>query len=238
MKKTLSAVVIILIAASCHVNMSKTIKGNGRMTSEERSVSDLSRIKIRGGINVEVVPGVSLLKVEADENLLRYIETKEENGWIIIKTKDNFNLRSNHPIRVFISTDVISAVNIAGSGSLKGDGKFDGAGALDIDIAGSGDVTLAVNTPKVNVDIRGSGSVTLSGETRNASVDIAGSGNYMAENLLTESTDIDIKGSGDAKVHADNTLDANLLGSGSVYYRGKANVHTNTAGSGRVRPME
>jgi hypothetical protein len=238
MKKILSAVIVILVAASCHVNMNKTVRGNGRMTSEERSVSDLSRIKIRGGINVEVVPGASLLKVEADENLLRYIETIEENGWVIIKTKDNFNLKSNHPIMVFISTDLLSAVNIAGSGSLKGAGKFDGAGALDVDIAGSGDVTLAVNTPKVNIDIRGSGSVTLSGETRNATIDIAGSGNYMAADLLTENTDIDIKGSGDARVHADNTLDATLLGSGSVYYRGRASVHTNTAGSGRVRQME
>jgi hypothetical protein len=237
MKKLLIAFAVILFTASCHVNINKTIKGNGRMSSEERKVSDLSRIKIRGGINVEVVPGTSSLRVEADDNLLRYIETKEEHGWIVIKTRDNVNLKSSLPIRVYISTDELAAVNIAGSGYVKGVGKFTGADRLEVDIAGSGDVVLDVNTPKVRVDIRGSGSVILSGETRDANVDIAGSGNYRAEYLFTENTDIDIKGSGDAKVHADNTLDASVLGSGSVYYRGKANVHTNTAGSGRVRAM-
>jgi hypothetical protein len=237
MKKLLVALAVILSVTSCHVNFNKTIKGNGKMSSEERNVSDLSRIKIRGGVNVEVVPGGSSLRVEADDNLLRYIETKEEHGWLVIKTRDNVNLKSNHPIRVYVSTDVLTAINIAGSGHIKGAGKFNHGDKLDVDIAGSGDVSLDVNTPRVRVDIRGSGSVTLSGETRDANVDISGSGSYWAEYLLTENTDIDIKGSGDAKVHADNTLDASVLGSGSVYYRGKANVHTNTGGSGKVRAM-
>lgn len=237
MKKILFVLFIIAIAASCRVKYNKTVKGNGNMVTQNRSFNDLSRIKIRGGINVEVVPGTASLKVEADENLIRYIETKEENGWIVIKTKDNTNLKSNHPIKVFISTDRIRDINIAGSGYVKGDGKFSGSDRLKIQVAGSGDVELTVNTPNVDVDIRGSGSVSLSGETRNANVDIAGSGDYMAADLLTENTDIDIKGSGDAKIHADNKLDARILGSGSVYYRGKASVHTNSAGSGKVKPM-
>jgi hypothetical protein len=237
MKKILFVLFIITVAASCRVRHNKTVKGNGNMFTESRSFSDLSRIKIRGGINVEVVPGAASLKVEADENLVPYIETKEENGWIVIKTKDNTNLKSKHPIKVFISTDRIRDINIAGSGYVKGDGKFSGADRLNIHVAGSGDVELTVNTPTVDVDIRGSGSVSLSGETRTAKVDIAGSGDYMAQDLLTENTDIDIKGSGDAKIHADNKLDARILGSGSVYYRGRASVHTNSAGNGKVKPM-
>lgn len=207
------------------------------MTTEERAVHDVSRIKIRGGIDVELAPGPSSLKVEADENLLRYIETVEENGWIVIKTKDNMNLRSDNPIRVFISTERINAVHISGSANVKGQGKFSGAEKLDIDVAGSGDVVLDVNTPQINVDIEGSGSVTLSGETKDANIDIAGSCSYRADKLLTENTDIEIKGSGDAKVYADNNLRADVMGSGTVYYRGKARVHSSTAGSGSVKPM-
>jgi hypothetical protein len=236
MKKLIIGLLIIPII-SCHVNIGKRVKGNGRMASEERAVHDVSKIKIKGGINVELVPGPSSLKVEADENLLRYIQTVEENGWIVIKTKDNMNLRSDNPIRVLISTDRVRAVHIAGSGNVKGQGKFSGADKLDIDVAGSGDVVLNVNTPKINVDIEGSGSVTLSGETKDANIDIAGSCSYQAGELLTENTDIEIKGSGDAKVYADNNLKADVLGSGTVYYRGKARVHSSTAGSGSVKPM-
>jgi hypothetical protein len=238
MKKLFPALLIVIIVASCRMHFNKTITGNGNVHSEERNVSNVSRIKIRGGINVEVMPGASSLKVEADDNLLRYIETKDEDGWIVIKTKDNVNLKSNNPIRVYLSTERIRDINIAGSGFVKGAGKFSGAEKLNIEVAGSGDVVLNVNTPKVNVDIRGSGSVTLSGETKDAFVDIAGSGNYMAQDLLTENTDVDIKGSGDARVYADNDLEADILGSGTVFYKGKAHVHSNAAGNGRIKPMQ
>jgi len=228
----------LVIIASCRINRNKTVKGNGTMTSEKRAFSDLSKIKVRGGINVEVAPGASDLRVEADENLLKYIETREENGWLVVKTRDNVNVRSNHPIRVVISTEKIQNVNIAGSGNLKGLGKFNGGSMLDIDVAGSGNVTLDVNTPTVNVDIRGSGTVTLSGETRDASIDIAGSGDYIAQDLLTENTKIEIVGSGDARVFADNRLDTRLIGSGTVYYRGKATVYDKGgAGSGKVKQL-
>jgi hypothetical protein len=238
MKRLLVATLLLITVASCRMHFNKTIKGNGNLRSEERNASNLSRIKIRGGINVEVVPGSASLKVEADENLLKYIETRDEDGWIVIKTKDNVNLKSGNPIRVYLSTDKIRDINIAGSGFVKGSGKFTGADKLNIEVAGSGDVVLAVNTPKVNVDIRGSGSVTLAGETKDANIDIAGSGNYMAQDLLTENTDVAIKGSGDARVYADNNLEADLLGSGTVFYKGKARVHSNAAGSGRIKPME
>lgn len=237
MKKIILLGLLAVAASSCRFNHHKTIKGNGNKISESRRFSDLSRIKVRGGIDVEVQPGSPSMRVEADENLMRYIETREENGWLIVTTSDNTDLKSNHPIRVFLTTDKVRDINIAGSGHVRGLGKFSGADRLNVLVAGSGDVEMAVNTPKVEVDIRGSGTVRLTGETRDAAVEIAGSGDYKASDLLTENTNVAIVGSGDAEVHADNNLTAKLVGSGTVYYRGKANVHTTGAGSGRVKPM-
>lgn len=237
MKHILLLMLIGLGLLSCRVGVGEKIKGNGKFTSEPRDVGRFSRVEVRGGISVELVPGQPSVRVEADENLLRHIITREENGWLIIRTKDHVRLRSSRPIRVYVSTEELSAVNIAGSGSVTGRGKFSGADKLDIDVAGSGNVDLDVNTPKVSVDIAGSGNVSLAGETRDARVNITGSGNYQAEDLMTENTDIDIAGSGDARLHADQTLKADVLGSGNVYYRGKASVRSQTTGSGKVKPM-
>lgn len=236
--KNISLLLFIgLSVLSCRVGVGEKIKGNGKITSETRDAGQFSRVEVRGGINVELVPGKPSVRVEADENLLRHIITKEENGWLVIRTRNYVRLRSSKPIRVYVSAEEITAVNIAGSGSLTGRGKFSGADRLNIDVAGSGNVDLDVNTPTVNVDIAGSGNVQLAGETRDARVNITGSGNYQAEELLTETTDIDITGSGDARIHADLNLKADVLGSGNVYYRGKASVRSQTTGSGKVKPM-
>lgn len=235
MKRLLTALFLLVTVVSCHFNAGRTIRGNGRMATEERAFNDITKIRVRGAIHVEVVPGHASLKVEADDNLLPYIETRQENGWMVIRTKNNVSLRSQNPIRVYVSTDMLNAVDIAGSSVVKGQGKFSGAGYLDIDIAGSGNVDLAVNTPRIKVDISGSGSVVLSGETKDAAIDISGSGNYRAEELMTETTDIDISGSGEASVNAADKLSADVFGSGTVFYRGNPDVRSNTAGSGRVK---
>lgn len=229
---------LLAALASCHGSFNKTIKGNDNMTSVTRDIDDITRLKIEGGIDVELQQGSSSVKVEADENLLRYIITEKRDGWLVIKTKDDVNLKSSHPIKVYVTADMISAIKIAGSSDVIARGKFSGAQKLDIDIAGSGNVNIEVNTPTVIVDIAGSGNATLTGETRDAKVSMAGSGSYDAAGLLTENTEIDIAGSGDAIVHADVSLKADLLGSGSVSYRGKAEVRTNTVGSGRVTKLD
>ncbi len=48
---------------------------------------------------------------------------------------------------------------------------------------------------------------------------------------------VGVMGSGNVKVWARETLDANVMGSGDVRYRGEAKVDRMEAGSGRVRPL-
>ncbi len=223
---------------SCNVNMNKTVKGNGHNKTETRDAPDITRIKIRGNMDVELVPGKPAVTVQADANLLKYIITREEDGWLVIRTRRNVNLRSKNPIKIYVSADMISAVDIAGSGNLVARGKFSGAEKLDIDIAGSGEVDIEVNTPTINVSIAGSGNVTLTGETRDATIGMAGSGSYDGAGLMTENTDIEIAGSGDATVYANISLNADVVGSGNVYYRGKARVKSNSIGSGKVKSLD
>jgi hypothetical protein len=49
---------------------------------------------------------------------------------------------------------------------------------------------------------------------------------------------VTIAGNGDVKVFADNSLDINIAGSGSIYYKGAATVKQRVIGSGEVRRIE
>ncbi|MFX8681128.1 DUF2807 domain-containing protein, partial [Acinetobacter baumannii] len=81
-----------------------------------------------------------------------------------------------------------------------GNGKFSGGDNLDLAIAGSGNINVDVNTPKVTGEIAGSGNVTLAGETKNETVKIAGNGDWKTENLKAENVEITIAGSGNVHV--------------------------------------
>ncbi|HRH60517.1 MAG TPA: head GIN domain-containing protein, partial [Chitinophagaceae bacterium] len=230
---------IPLLLGSCIDIASRTVNGNDNMKTEERNVAASSRIQSAGNYDVAIVQGSPFaVKVEADENLLPYIITEIKDGELHIHTREHYNLHSSHKIKVTVTTDKLTGAEIAGSGNIIGEGKFTGGDELQLRIAGSGNINLNVNTPDIVSKIAGSGDIELSGETKNAKIEIAGDGNYKAENLMTETTEIHIAGSGNTRVYAENKLEIHIAGSGDVFYRGNATIEKHVAGSGRIEKIQ
>jgi len=229
---------ILFISGSCNIISSETVHGNGKMTSETRNVSGASRIESRGFFDIEIVKGTSpSVKIDADENLVPYIITRMEDGNLVIRTKEDISLSSDDKIKVTVTTDKLEEVEVAGSGNITSADKFDGSDHLKLSIAGSGDMKLQVNTPKVESSIAGSGNITLSGETKESKIEIFGNGDYNADGLQSENVTVQIAGSGSAKVFSSVNLDVNIAGSGDVYYKGTPSIKQTVAGSGSIKSM-
>ena len=217
----------------------KTINGNGKIVTESRKVTKAEKIKLEGSFDVEINQGATTsVSIETDENLQQYIIINESNNQISLREKSNYNLKSDHPIKVKITTPKLSKIALSGSGKITGKSKFTGMDKLIISLSGSGDINLDINTPDLDVNIAGVGSLILSGETRNARFDIAGSGDCDATNLKTENTKVDVAGVGTVKIFADVLLDVNVAGSGTVYYKGAATVKQKIAGIGTIKKMD
>jgi len=235
----LFALLAATITSSCDFMFRKTIHGNGKLRSEQRTVNNTERIKSMGNFNTDIVQGTpSAVKIEADENLLPYILTESREGKLVIHAREGYNLSSENKIKVTVTTDKLEEVELDGSGNVNGVGKFTGSDHLKISVAGSGDINLSANTPEVESSIAGTGNITLSGETKSSKIEIAGVGDYKAEDLMSENVEIHIAGSGNARVYAENNLDIHIAGSGDVYYKGNANVKQEIAGSGRIRKAQ
>lgn len=239
MKKLFFIAIVSFLISSCNFSYHETVKGNGKLKSEERNINDVSRIKSQGFFDVELVQGSpSEVRVEADENLLPYIITENSNGWLVVRAKDNVNLKTNNKVKVIIKTEQVSDIELSGSGNIISEGKFSGSDHLKLSIAGSGNISMDVNTPKIIANINGSGDIELKGETRDESIEIAGIGDYKAEELKAENVNVEIAGSGNVRVYAETKLKVTIAGSGDVYYKGDAEVTKNIAGSGNIKRIE
>jgi hypothetical protein len=239
MRKLLFPFLIALVITtnySCNV-LGERIKGNGRMATSTRSVDNASRIKVMGGIDVELVPGPNSIKVEADENLMPYIMTDMEGDWLEIRWRDHVNIETVNPVKVTISTPTISRINVAGSGKVVSLQEFDSGKQVRFDIAGSGDINMMINAPSVRSHISGSGKMHLMGETKDVNVEIRGSGDFDGADLKAENADVHISGSGSAIVFADIRLKASIRGSGRLTYHGNPEVERHISGSGSVAKL-
>lgn len=228
-----------LLLSACHYIGGKRVSGNGNLTEQARTINNFTGVVVLGAIDVVLTVGPNYaVKVEADQNLLEFIETHKDGAKLTITTRDGYNLRSRNSIKVYVTSPVYDHVEVAGSGNVTSGSKLTGSGRLDARVDGSGDVRLEVDAPEVRSEITGSGSITLSGNTRNFDAAITGSGDVRCLDLLSERTRIDITGSGNAQVYASKELDIEISGSGTVEYGGDPQTHQEISGSGDVRKIK
>lgn len=216
----------------------ETIKGNGILKKETRSASDYFGIQLQGSMNVVIAYGnTNNISVEADENLLPYIETVVENGNLIIRAKNKVNLKSNERLIVYASLTKLTQVTLSGSGNINGNGAFSNSGRTAVKLSGSGNINLGMDAVnELEIAISGSGNVILKGSNCNSiEASISGSGNIDCSGFATNDVVAKVSGSGDIKVYANKSIDAKVSGSGNIYYKGSASkFNSHSSGSGKI----
>lgn len=227
----------LLFATGC-ISIGERVNGNGHLTTEKRTIHNAEKIRLTGSIDVILDSGDAAVKVEADENIIPYITTDDNDNRLDIGTKDNVNINTTNPVRVYVTSPAYTNITVTGSGNVTAKRQMWSDKPVTLAVTGSGDITLAVNAPAVKAGITGSGNINLTGQAKDVDVNVTGSGNFKGMQLSADNAKVNIAGSGDVALVANTTLDATVLGSGDVKYKGNASVHKNIAGSGSVDKAE
>lgn len=233
---TCTALFILLSFTACD---RRHIRGSGNVTTETRKLQDFRKLSVSGSMDVYFTQGPELeALIEAEDNVLPYIELREEGDKLEVRLRRNISLRTRRTIKITITAPHVEEIAMSGSGNVKLVNTLESDGQLSLNLSGSGDIEGRVNSPSVRVVSAGSGDIKLSGETKDLNVSTAGSGDFEGEDLMTEITKVNTAGSGNASVHASVKLEVNIVGSGDVRYKGSPEVQSHAAGSGSVRKME
>ena len=219
----------------------KVVKGNGSEKTEERDASGYTAISSGGPISVEIAYGESnSIKVEGDENILPYIETKVKDGKLTIKVKDLVTIKPQLGVKVYISMKTINGISQSGSGNISGDGSFTNDGETKFNISGSGNIHLQfARFHETEITMSGSGAIELQGDiVQNLQISQSGSGRINCVKAPCENVNARLSGSGNLKVNATKVISAHISGSGRIYYTGTATqVDTKVSGSGGIEKI-
>jgi len=238
MKKLLSLSLVLLFTASCSAQWGKRVKGNGNVTTIERSVGEYDAIGLSGWFDLDLVAGnEGEIKLEGESNLLEYIKTEVKNGKLSIKVEKGYNLRPSSwedGIRITVPVESVNSIALSGSGDIVGKTTIK-TDNFKTAMSGSGDITLDVEANSIDASMSGSGDITLNGSARDFEATISGSGDIKAYGLEADNVDATVSGSADIKVTAKKMLKARVSGSGDISYRGNPEkVDTKASGSGDI----
>lgn len=240
-------------------NLATMERGSGNVVEETRPASGVSGVDLAtiGTVIIQIGDNESL-RIEAEDNLLKYFDTEVRGKTLRIKTTPlNVNLRPTKPVLFFLTVKDLESVIISGSGDIQvpdletnefsvdigGSGDISmgdlNADRLEINIGGSGDVnTDRVKVSNFIVRINGSGDINLSELNANdLSLDVNGSGNLGIDDGQVRDQEIDVNGSGDFQAEGLVSKKAYIRigGSGNITVWVTESLDVRINGSGNVR---
>lgn len=212
-------------------------KSSGNIIQESRDVSDFNKVEMQGAGDLIITQGENYSVVlETDDNLMNKYTTRVIGDRLVISTDHIPCFIGNKGLVVYVTMPDVKRLTVDGSGDIISMNTIT-SDELEIQISGSGNIDLDVDVSSLETRIDGSGDATYKGRATDHAIHVAGSGDIYAYGLSTQSTSVEIAGSGDAEITAYETLDVNVAGSGDIYYQGEPQVSQSIAGSGNVRQI-
>jgi hypothetical protein len=205
---------------------------------EVRDVTGVREVELTGFGNLHVEIGEREgLRIEADDNLLRYIETEVRGERLIIGHRRGLGLRPRQPIEYYLTVRALDLVKVSGVGNVSLPEVE--AGRFNIEIKGAGNVEMEeLRAEALTVRIDGAGNLQMgSGEVNEQDVSISGAGDYRAQDLDSDSAQVHLSGLGSATLAVREQLDVHITGAGSVRYRGRPTVEKHITGVGNVQAI-
>lgn len=232
----LSILILALLTTTTNLNAQKKWKGDGNVVKEKRTVEAFDQLELSGVFNVQISQGdKEEVIVETDQNLQPLVETVNENGKLIIKSKKGVKNQKSTKMMVYVTVTDINNLEIGGVGNVSCTNQLV-LDNLDLEISGVGNTNLELDCEELNAELSSVGNIELAGEVETAFVENSGVGNLNALKLEVQNLDLENSGIGNAKVYAIQELSVENSGMGNLHYKGDADIKNfETSGMGKVK---
>jgi hypothetical protein len=178
-------------------------------------IYDLTRITVEDGI----------LMI----NLERKPDNQNKSIWAKID-----DIKVSPTMKVLVSVKNISDLQVNGGGKIISENSLASAN-LNLAIGGGGSMDLDIKGDVVKAEVSGSGKMAIKGYATSMDAVVSGSGSINAFNCPLEKAKIKVSGSGVAELNVTDTIEATVVGSGSVKHKGNTkNATKKIYGSGSV----
>jgi len=108
--------------------MGERIYGDGHITTKEQNVASFTGVDVGGAIEVHIKQDAAhSVKIEADENLMQYIEVYTSGSTLNIHPRNGVNLDPSREIIVYVSAPAFKSIEVSGASKVIGDNAISGS---------------------------------------------------------------------------------------------------------------
>lgn len=229
---------ILLLTGMTASAQRERVAGNGNIKKETRNVSGFKSVGTSGSFNVYITPGTSkTIEVEADENILPYIETELKGDELNVHFKRGYDIKTTQKININLSMPEVKSLAASGTGGFFSKGSLKGD-KVELGLSGSANVDLDLKATKLEVGVSGSTRISLKGNVPTVEYGISGSASVDALALQSDNVEVGVSGSGDLAVYSQKKLDISVSGSAKVRYKGSPAINQSSSGSAKITKID
>ena len=192
--------------------------------TEERTISSFSKLSIQGVFNLYLSQGEKeSLRIEADEQTMNEIITRNDGDQLIIELEKGFELFDREQINLYLTIQDLTSFEFEGVGNIKTESVLR---LKDLDLKGNGvgNTKLELEANRIDAEFNLVGNLTLSGKVETIDLKNNGLGNLDASDLKTQYMTVESNGIGNVEVYCEQEISITANGIGKVTYSGDAKV--------------
>ncbi len=228
----------MLTACNNVVAGQQAVRGSGKIVSETRPVSNITAVNhgTIGDLTITLGDQETLI-VEAEENLLSYLETPVTNGTLTIRNKSGASLNPTRPVRYQLTVKALQSLSNSSTGNILA--PVMNGQDIAINLNSTGNITVdGIQADTLKVNSSSTGDITIKGgQVGRQEISLSSTGKYQADGVKSQSAQVTIRSSGDATLWVTGRLDASISSSGNIKTYGSPQITQHLSSSGKVVGM-
>ena len=209
------------------------VVGSGNLVINEEFFSDFSSVDASSGFNVEISQSNSYsILIEADDNVMEYIDVRKSGDTLVIGVKLGYNFKSI-TLNAEITMPELHSLELSGGaeGILEG---FSATNQFSVDLSGGSALRGEfVTSENVDLDLSGGSVLTgLVGEANDLTIDASSGSVLELSNFTVHDVSVELSGGSISTINLDGRLDADLSGGSQLWYIGDPTLGNNETSSG------
>ena len=225
---------ISLLARLARGVFSGGIQGSGRVVTEELVMTGFDRVEVGNSFEVTISrAGLYDIIVEADDNLIRYLDVRKSAETLSIRLQSGISIR-NATLKVQVTLPELRSVSFSGAsrGRIQG---FD-TGQFGATLSGASYLSGDIVTGDTEISLSGASAVELTGTGPSLSLKASGASKADLEQFKVNTAAISLSGASAAGVTVLDVLEpVSLSGASRLTYAGNLVVRKlHTSGASTV----
>ncbi|WP_214070250.1 head GIN domain-containing protein [Mucilaginibacter sp. dw_454] len=219
---TLITGISMLALASCKPGC---LKGSGNVVTENRKVTNFSKLDISGDFNISLTQDSSLnVSVAGDDNLVKNVTTKVNGEVLTIKSEKS--VCEGSTITVSIGVKKLEELKASGAVNIGTKGKLITQN-FDLDLAGASKINMELDAANLTTTSTGATEVDLKGQASTFTANFEGGGKLQAFDFIVGNYNLQSSGAGDFEINVLHELTVNTTGASTIKYKGNPTTINN-----------